>query len=345
MRVFLTHISRDKPLLREVRGQLPPHAQTWLDEDTLLIADNTQASIRAAVELNSDLVLLFIGLEAVRSKWLRTELEWALEQEKDLGRVFVLPVVTDEYAWKIFEPAKFRERKYLLCTDFSESGVAAFAEKLQAELFAWTSRQLEQSSTRADTPKRVSPPKRPDTPKRADTAKRADAPKKADGPKKADAPKKADGPKIVVEAVGVDLPTGALDGLRAQGAPLATLEAARELLGGVPEHGLVIRARNEGTRAVKLKGYGILARQNGKKNYSGHPDAPTAHEMPSVTIDPGYDNECVIDLERLAKKLTSPNFDYRGSAEIRGYYEGFDGIQYRSDPVVLNLETYGLEGE
>ena len=172
-----------------------------------------------------------------------------------------------------------------------------------------------------------------------------DAAKSADAPKSPDAAKTAGAAKVVVEAVGVDLPTGALDALRAQGAPLETIEAARKLLGDVPEHGLVVRARNEGTRPVTLKGHGILSKQAGKKNYCGHPYASTADDMPSVTFDPGSDHEFVTDLERLAKELKNPTFNYRGSVEIRGFYETVEGVQYRSDPVFLNLETYDLEGQ
>jgi len=332
MRVFLSHTSRDKPLLREVCRQLPSQVRTWLDEDTLLLGDDIETSLRSAIELESDLVLVFVGLEAARSKWVRKALEWAIEREKDLGHIFVVPVVMDEYAWKVLEPAKFRERKYLLCTDFSEPGVTAFAEKLKGALLAWQSRQLEKSSSKADTPKK------------ADALKKADTAKEADAPKKIAAPKKVDAPKVVVEAVGVDLPTGALDALRAQGASLATIEAARKLLGDVPEHGLVVRARNEGNRAVNLTVYGILARQTGKKSYRGHPHAPTAAEMPLVTLNPGSDHEFVTDLELLAKALKNPSYNYHGSVEIRGFYDTSEGAQYRSDPVILNVETYALEG-
>jgi len=337
MRVFLGHTNRDKPLLREVRGRLPAQIRTWLDEETLLLGDDIETSIRSAIKLESDLVLVFVGLEAARSQWVRKALEWALEREKDLGYIFVVPVVMDESAWKVLEPAKFRERKYLLCTDFSEAGVAAFAERLKGALIAWNNRQLEKASGKAEAPKKVG------APKDADALKKAEAPKTAGAPNKIDAPKKAEAPKVVVEAVGVDLPTGALDALRAQGAPLATIEAARKLLGDVPEHGLVVRARNEGNRAVKLTEHGILARQAGKKSYRGHPDAPTAAAMASVTLDPGSDHEFVTDLELLAKALKNPNFAYHRSAEIRGFYDTSEGVQYRSEPVILNLETYDLE--
>jgi len=162
MRVFLSHTSRDKPLLREVRHQLPPHIRTALDEDTLLIGDNIEASIRSAIDLQSDIVFVFVGLEAALSMGLRKALEWVVEREKDLGRVLAVPVVMDADAWKILEPARFRERKYLLCTDFSESGVAAFAEKLKAALDSWTNRQREKGPNKVDVPRRADAPKRPE---------------------------------------------------------------------------------------------------------------------------------------------------------------------------------------
>ena len=148
MRIFFCHASRDKPLIREIRSRLPRHLQPWVDEENLLIGDDLGVSIEKAIRDESDFVVIFIGMEAVASGWVKRELCWALDHEKALGRTFVFPVVLDVGAWSAIEPASFRKRKYLECTDFSEAGVQAFAQQFNDELFAWLSRHLDQEKLR-----------------------------------------------------------------------------------------------------------------------------------------------------------------------------------------------------
>lgn len=143
MRVFLSHASRDKPLVREIRRHLPEHIQSWIDEKRLLIGDDIEGSIKDAIENESDLVIIFLGRDSMQSDWVKRELAWALEREKELGAPFVLPVLFDREVWDCVEPKEFRSRKYILCSDFSEAGVAHTAKFLNEELFAHLSRKVE----------------------------------------------------------------------------------------------------------------------------------------------------------------------------------------------------------
>lgn len=139
MRIFLSHSSRDKPLLREVMQYIPRHVRTWLDDNDLRIGEDLHVSIRKAINIETDFVIIFISPESVRSKWVRLELEWALKREREIGRVFILPVVIDEQSWREL-PESIQNKRYLSCTDFSEHGVKKFADRLCDELFAWTTR-------------------------------------------------------------------------------------------------------------------------------------------------------------------------------------------------------------
>jgi hypothetical protein len=139
MRIFFSHSSRDKPLIREIQENLPQHVRAWIDERELLVGEDLKTSIRHAITLESDFVIIVIGPEAVRSKWVRRELKWALERERQIGRVFVLPVLLDKDSWGQL-PKEFQERRYLPCTDLTEPGVKEFSKRLADELFAWVSR-------------------------------------------------------------------------------------------------------------------------------------------------------------------------------------------------------------
>lgn len=122
-------------MIREIQRELPHHVKTWIDERELLLGDNLQNSIRSAITNESDFVVIFIGPEAVRSEWVKKELEWALEHERTINRIFVLPVLLDKESWRQL-PAEFQERRYLPCADFSESAIKDFSGRLANELFA-----------------------------------------------------------------------------------------------------------------------------------------------------------------------------------------------------------------
>jgi DeoR/GlpR family transcriptional regulator of sugar metabolism len=149
MRVFLSHSSKHKPLVREVVHYLPEHVRPWIDEKQLLIGDSLDKSIKDALQVGTDFVVLFVDMSSATSTWVRKELRWALEHESHIGRTFVLPVVLDTEAWELIEPAEFRNRKYISCADFSEEGIRTLANSLTSHLFAWLSRE---APSRSATP-------------------------------------------------------------------------------------------------------------------------------------------------------------------------------------------------
>lgn len=150
MRIFLSHSSRDKALVREIRSHLPQHIDSWLDEEKLLIGKDLQVSIREAIQQDADFVVIFLGREAIGSKWVQKELQWALEREKALERVFVLPILLDD-VWADVKPQEFQNRLYLKCFDQSAAAVKAVSEQLAEQIFAWLSAHLDKSK-RADAP-------------------------------------------------------------------------------------------------------------------------------------------------------------------------------------------------
>lgn len=144
MKIFLSHSTRDKALVREIRSYLPSYVKTWLDENDLLVGMDLKISIRNAIQVEADYVVIFLGREAVRSEWVKNELNWAIERENSIGRTFVLPVLLEDI-WDEVEPENFRSRLYLKCFDQSEASVKAFAERLKDQLFAWLCEHLDES--------------------------------------------------------------------------------------------------------------------------------------------------------------------------------------------------------
>ena len=58
MRIFFSHSSRDKALLRELRGYLPPWISSWIDEDELLFGSDLDTSLKRTIDEDVDYVVL-----------------------------------------------------------------------------------------------------------------------------------------------------------------------------------------------------------------------------------------------------------------------------------------------
>jgi hypothetical protein len=114
MQIFLSHSSKQKPLVREIRRQLPEYLGAWIDEEKLLFGENIVSSLSSAISSETDYVLLFIDEYAVASKWVDKEITWALEAEKSQCRTILLPIVLDEKALTSLDNVGIQSRKYLV---------------------------------------------------------------------------------------------------------------------------------------------------------------------------------------------------------------------------------------
>lgn len=142
MQIFLSHSSRQKPLVREIRKALPAHLGPWIDEEKLLFGDDIAASLEHTIKVETDYVILFIDDHAVESAWVRKEIEWALEAERNSDRVILLPVALDEGAFYRLDDKSLAARKYLRLKDFQEASVRSLADAIATELFSLVCRDV-----------------------------------------------------------------------------------------------------------------------------------------------------------------------------------------------------------
>jgi hypothetical protein len=134
MRIFLSHRSRDKALVREFRSLLPRFLDTWLDEESLSWGESFPAKLRSTIQSGVDFLIIFLDNDALSSEWVKQELEWAIEREKELQRTFVLPILLEEIASENL-PAGFSERLYLRLGDFTRASVESLANRATFQLF------------------------------------------------------------------------------------------------------------------------------------------------------------------------------------------------------------------
>lgn len=142
MRVFFSHSSRDKALLRELRGYFPPWLSTWIDEDELIFGADLAGALADAINERVDFVVLFLGREAFDSEWVQREIAWALAKEADLGRIFLLPVLLVADLRDRLAEVGLSGRLTLEVVDYTRDGTKLLADRLINHLGRWMSEML-----------------------------------------------------------------------------------------------------------------------------------------------------------------------------------------------------------
>jgi TIR domain len=145
MRIFLSHASEAKPLVRQLTENLPRHVKIWLDADELRLGQKFAAHIERGIRLECDFVLVFVEPHALASEWVRREVELALKRGNDLQRPFVIPVLIDDVGARLGELGLASDQLiHLDARDTSADGIVASARLLEAELFKLASTLVEQ---------------------------------------------------------------------------------------------------------------------------------------------------------------------------------------------------------
>ena len=105
LKIFLSHHSRQKLLVREIKRRLPEFIDIWIDEKDILIGDDLKGRIFQGIDEEADYVVLFLDEYAAKSLWVRKEIEWALEKETAQSRAILLPLLIDNLTIRYPHPA------------------------------------------------------------------------------------------------------------------------------------------------------------------------------------------------------------------------------------------------
>lgn len=91
MKVFISHAHEDEALVRRIaEGLQRSGLDVWLDELNVMPGDNFAERISRALD-ESQAMVVVITANALRSPWVRREIEYALGRESYSGRV--VPVI------------------------------------------------------------------------------------------------------------------------------------------------------------------------------------------------------------------------------------------------------------
>jgi len=138
----MSHSSRQKLFVKEVRRYLPEHIDLWIDEKQLLIGDDFGTTIKKTIEEEVDFLILVIDNNAIESEWVIREFNWGLKRELELGRTFVLPILLEKDAWDKLSDENIKKRKYIHCLEFTDTAIKSAASDLINEMFALVCKQL-----------------------------------------------------------------------------------------------------------------------------------------------------------------------------------------------------------
>ncbi len=142
MKIFLSHASENKDIVRQFKSHMPDHVQVWLDEKELTVGSWLSASIEDAITKECDFFVVFLGRDAQQSDWVKREIELALQREKDIDRTFLLPILLEEMDGNVLG-INVREKFYSECYSRSPTGIAGTAQKFLADLFKLISAYIE----------------------------------------------------------------------------------------------------------------------------------------------------------------------------------------------------------
>jgi hypothetical protein len=99
MRVFLSHSSQDKAVVRQLYQKLSSDGfDVWFDEERLLPGQDWNREITHAVR-NADTIIICLSHRAVtKSGYFQKEIRWALDaaDEKPDGAIFIIPARFEE---------------------------------------------------------------------------------------------------------------------------------------------------------------------------------------------------------------------------------------------------------
>lgn len=145
MKIFMSHSSRQKLFVKELRRHLPNSVALWIDERELRLGSNIDSELESAVREDCDFFILVVDSYSNQSEWVQKEISWALDREQELGQNFLLPILVEPEAWKHADP-RIQDRKYLSLSDFTDENIAAVGRSLTSEIFDWLSIRLSNES-------------------------------------------------------------------------------------------------------------------------------------------------------------------------------------------------------
>ena len=100
--------------------------------------------------------MFFLNLKALESKWVKDEIKWAFEKEKEIGRIFILPILLEKDVMKHdFFKDNFEDIIYVDCCKKDNFSMKMTADYIAHQLFKLVCRRLEEQENAANASKKI----------------------------------------------------------------------------------------------------------------------------------------------------------------------------------------------
>jgi hypothetical protein len=147
MKIFLSHASPFKSVVRAMCKYFPAHVDYWLDQDEIYAGTEFPIKIKNAILFESDFFVVFVDAAALNSAWVAREVALALQKEELLERSFVIPLVFSGSLKGLegLEKIGLSKDRHIIVVDKHASGaeLKSAARKLMDAIFAHASVLIE----------------------------------------------------------------------------------------------------------------------------------------------------------------------------------------------------------
>jgi len=112
---FLSYSSKDNEFARRLFNDLQgKNVRTWFAPEDLKIGDRFRSRIDESIRIHDKLVLI-LSANSVHSDWVETEVESAIEREKNEGKNVLFPIAIDDEGMTSDQPlaADIRRRRHI----------------------------------------------------------------------------------------------------------------------------------------------------------------------------------------------------------------------------------------
>jgi hypothetical protein len=128
--IFLSHNRKDKPFVRKLSERLEAHGiRAWVDEAEMRLGDSLLSKIETAIQ-ECDYLGVVLSPHSVSSKWVRREVNMALNEEIHGNKVKVLPLLYQ----KCEIPGFLKDKVYADFTEDFEQGLELVLGRVQSDL-------------------------------------------------------------------------------------------------------------------------------------------------------------------------------------------------------------------
>ena len=111
MKIFLSYSTKDEQIVKNVTKLMPFGVDPWIDHKKISGGSFLSNKIKQGIK-EADIFFIFISQDAINSKWVLDELNWALEKEKKLKYDYIVPIVLEQTTWEGWKKNPIKDKKY-----------------------------------------------------------------------------------------------------------------------------------------------------------------------------------------------------------------------------------------